>query len=129
MLSILTIPHPILRRRCKPVDSVSFELLVEMWNLMKEAGGVGLSAPQVGINKRFFITGWGEVFVNPLLISGTERVQSIEACLSLPGRTYNVWRYNRIELWNGKQYQGERAIVIQHEIDHLNGKLISDDSV
>lgn len=96
---------------------------------MKEAGGVGLSAPQVGINKRFFITGWGEVFVNPLLISGTERVQSIEACLSLPGRTYNVWRYNRIELWNGKQYQGERAIVIQHEIDHLNGKLISDDSV
>lgn len=88
---------------------------------MRRYKGLGLAAPQVGIDARLFITFWGEVFVNPVLNAHSKHLVSTrEGCLSFPARTGNMRRYEWIEV-NGRRYDGEDGIIIQHEIDHLNG--------
>jgi peptide deformylase len=99
-----------------------------MFCLMEEAGGCGLAAPQVGIDGRFFVTTWGEVFVNPKISLFKNRYWTTEGCLSLDGQ-YKVHRYEGITLEDGRQYYGHKAQVILHELDHLNGILISDEGI
>ena len=102
-----------------------------MFRLMRDKGGLGLAAPQVGIDARMFITHWGEIFVNPVIWSGDCMIDSREGCLSLPGVIRVKRRFNKITLIDSnrvesKVYEGEQAIVIQHECDHLKGTLITD---
>jgi peptide deformylase len=125
-LTILKGPHPMLRTICRPDFVVDFGVIQEMFTLMKEAGGLGLAAPQVGIDARLFVTSWGEVFVNPKIERAAIPCTVDEGCLSVPGVSRVMGRHHKIVLADGRQYAAGRAIVIQHELDHLNGILISD---
>lgn len=117
---------PILHTKCQGFFTVTREDIEEMFALMQRYGGLGLAAPQMGINAQLFIAHWGEVFVNPVLLEGVFSYQAEEGCLSLPGVVKQCRRYQRITLLGGKTYEGQEAQVIQHEIDHLNGILITD---
>ena len=126
MLYLRIDPDPILRRRCRSDLSISFRDLDEMFALMRDADGLGLAAPQVGIDGRLFVTTWGEVFINPRIVAVLEPYISTEGCLSLPGRIVRIQRYKIIRLADGRTFEGEQAQVIQHECDHLSGILITD---
>jgi peptide deformylase len=124
-LSIVTDPAA-LKRVCRNDDRITIETIPEMFRLMVEAGGMGLAAPQVGINSRFFITAWGEVFIDPTILHSAGQYTSHEGCLSLPGVKIACKRSKWIKLQDGTEYEGVKALVIQHELDHLNGILITD---
>lgn len=146
-LRIITIGHPTLYLQAEEVDhqeieSAKFqELIDKMIITMKKAGGVGLAAPQVNVSKRMFVMKpsifkKAEAIINPTIEyleqAGTKN--STEACLSIPGKSFKVQRYkqlhmsylNRVGEQKRERAKGFRAIVIQHEYDHLNGTLISD---
>ncbi len=146
-LDIITVGHPTLTMIAKEVTddeilSSSFQVLIDdMILTMKKANGVGLAAPQVNVSKRFFVMKpslfkKAEVVINPVLEYLTQygKKKSTESCLSIPGKSYKVSRYKKLNVTykdrNGKRVSerasGFRAIVIQHEYDHLNGNLISD---
>lgn len=127
-MEILTVPNSILKRRCEASFAIKGQHLSEMFRLMMMHDGIGLAAPQVGINARFFITGWGEVFVNPDIVeASTSTYISHEGCLSIPGKMFAVKRHKWVRLRNdSRKHDGIKAAVIQHETDHLNGVLISD---
>jgi len=122
---------PILTRPCRSDFTFDLFLIDKMFNFMVERKGLGLAAPQVGIDARLFVTRWGSVFVNPVIVKREFPCTTYEGCLSLPGIERGVARYNKITLADGSVYTEGRAIVIQHEIDHLNGVLITsyDDEV
>lgn len=118
--------HPILHRRCRDVFMLDVDTIRQMSALLDSTGGLGLAAPQVGIDARFFITAWGEIFVNPRIVQEHgPYVSAPEGCLSLPGVTRFKSRAQRIALNCGRSYEGQEARVIQHEMDHLNGFLIT----
>lgn len=124
---ILTVPDPRLRQVCEPCPGMSVDMVATMFYLMAKHGGVGLAAPQLGIMQRFFVMANGLCCVNPELTLGGVAVKSIEGCLSLPGRSYEVRRMSQVYLktaFFGIQLDGIWAIVAQHEYDHLNGILI-----
>jgi len=146
-LRIITIGHPTLSLVAEPVqeqeiDEYEFQEFIDnMITRMKKAGGVGLAAPQVNVSKRMFVMKpsflkKAEVIINPkieyLEQKGTK--MSSEGCLSIPGRSFKVERYKQLRLSylnrDGEQIfekaRGFRAVVIQHEFDHLEGILISD---
>lgn len=113
--------------------------VAEMFKVMEKADGVGLAAPQVGINKRFFIVktndGIERVFINPEIIQTSEKVCTMEeGCLSVPKFYAEVTRAEKVVLQffdlAGKSHtieaSGLLARVIQHENDHLNGVLFID---
>jgi peptide deformylase len=125
-LELVKADDPILRKICNESFVVTLNQINMMFRLMRDKGGVGLAAPQVGINARLFVTAWGEVFVNPTIHSGEGCIKSKEGCLSLPGVVRDVPRLYKITLTDGRTYEGEKAIVIQHENDHLKGGLITD---
>ena len=143
----LQIEDSILRMVAKPVPEEMFgsetllRLVEEMWMCMIDAGGVGIAAPQVGISWRLFIgSAMGilpsTVFVNPEVeFFGEATVLSEEGCLSVPGwRSSKVLRHPTVAVryrdMDGTHrtatYEGLAARVIQHEFDHLNGKLFID---
>ncbi len=123
-------------------DSLLQFLVNEMAEQMYADDGVGLAAPQVGINKRVILVdpSGGEsckeflVMVNPRIVSQTGKSLSFEGCLSLPGVRGEVERFAEIDV----EYQtmtgekqtlhsvGKQAIIIQHEVDHLDGVLFID---
>ena len=129
-----------MRRKSVPVIYVGPTeqfLLQAMLAAMREHKGVGLAAPQVGVNQQIFIADIGDgplAFINPKLIkkSGADVIE--EGCLSIPGVTVMVRRPERIVVRyvdennqpHEKIYEEMMARVIQHEIDHLDGKLIVD---
>lgn len=119
--------NPILRRVCQLSFVLDVDVIQQMFYLLAETDSLALAAPQVGIDARLFVTNWGQVFVNPgiLRVEG-QRVSTAEGCLSLPGVTRYKSRWSKIVLASGDVYEGDKAIVIQHEIDHLNGRLITD---
>ena len=126
-MKILVAPHPMLHTVCRSDFNIDYATIHVMFATMRESGGLGQAAPQVGIDARVFVTGWGEVFVNPVIDEeyvGT--VLSTEGCLSLPGTFVRVARRSHIRMSTGQWYAGHKAIVIQHELDHLNGILITD---
>jgi len=123
----LVLPNdPILHRVCRADFTVTASQIGLMFHLMQACDGLGLSAPQVGIDARLFVTAWGEVFVSPALTGlGTpRRVQ--EGCLSFPGLLCVRLRYPAVRLGDGRVFEDERAIILQHEADHLDGIVITD---
>ena len=117
---------PILRKVCRPDFTITADEINQMLSLLRETGGLGLAAPQVGIDARLFVTECGEVFVNPCVVDLAGPIRATEGCLSLPGVTAAVDRWTRIRLADGRVYEGQQAVVILHEIDHLDGVLITD---
>lgn len=112
-------------------------LLDEMIRLMKKSGGVGLAAPQVGINKRIIILESGKQvleIINPVIAMEEGAECMVEGCLSIPGAEVEVKRAGTILLgglnrsFKPVKYrlEGLPARIAQHEIDHLDGKLIVD---
>ena len=143
-LDILSHPHPTLRLKAEPVQKVTDEVRAvvdRMFELMNEAEGIGLAAPQVGVSWRLFITrdpdeqSRGCVWINPELEIIEESTEiDEEGCLSLPGILVNVNRPLGIRI-RGLDEHGEPvesassehiARVWQHEYDHLDGRLIID---
>ncbi|MCM8770575.1 MAG: peptide deformylase [Candidatus Omnitrophica bacterium] len=133
-------PAPCLRQKCKPVEKITAHIqqtLKEMAKTMYAAGGIGLAAPQVGIDRQLVVLDIGEglkCLVNPKVISrqGTSVLE--EGCLSLPGITVKVRRARKVKV-QALNEKGEPvsldgqdllAHVLQHEIDHLHGRLIID---
>jgi peptide deformylase len=143
-LTIVTYPHPALReptRVVADVDDTVRAVAARMIELMHEARGVGLAAPQVGLNWRLFVAnptlepGWDRVFINPeLRDADPATAPHDEGCLSLPGITAEVTRPVGITIESldehGQRFtatsQDFAARVWQHEFDHLEGTLILD---
>ena len=135
-------PDPVLRMEARQVgefDDDLRRLAGRMSQLMKEANGVGLAATQVGVLRRLFVFAPEEdqvaTVVNPQIVSpGDELDTEDEGCLSLQGVTVPVERpttvriEGRDELGNevGFDLEGMAARIAQHELDHLDGKLILD---
>jgi peptide deformylase len=116
------------------------ELISEMIKTMIENQGVGIAAPQVGINKRLFIAVIDkkiEIFINPEVIDKSdEMTEDTEGCLSVPNCFGTVPRHKNITIkyCNGREFieqkfEGFNARVVQHEYDHLEGILYTDKAV
>jgi peptide deformylase len=111
------------------------ELIDNMIETVDHTKALGLAAPQVGVNKRIFVLEDGTVAINPGSMMGTGKVTShSEGCLSVPNKRFNVKRIRHVivrclDRFGKPQKLSPRkklySIAIQHEIDHLNGKLIS----
>lgn len=145
LLTILHHPDPRLRQTAKPVsvfDAALQKLIDDMFETMYDAPGVGLAATQVGVALRLAVMDCSEdkskpqpmVMINPELREPADRVEMEEGCLSVPGVADKIERYNRLKLRaldrDGQSYEleaeGLMAQAIQHEIDHLDGKLYID---
>lgn len=132
-----------LRQVCNPVDRFGCDmsrLMDDMLRLMRHKGGIGLAGPQVGILWRIFVAeihGDALCLANPEIRHWTGQSKMLEGCLSLPDVNVKVLRHKDIDvvgydpLGNKREYRigGLWAHVIQHEIDHLNGVLITDHSL
>ncbi|HMO91638.1 MAG TPA: peptide deformylase [Pirellulaceae bacterium] len=144
-LSVITYPHPALRRRAKPltkVDRTIRKLVDKMFQLMYEHRGVGLAANQVNLPFQLFVVneegsqdfGRQRVFINPVIESPKGRREVEEGCLSIPQVYANVVRPEEIRVMafeiDGTEVDevvsGSLARVIQHEYDHLQGVLFTD---
>ena len=139
-LKIRVIGDPCLRKKSEFLKEVgpSERMLIEaMLDAMYESKGVGLAAPQVGINQQIFVADVGDgpiVVVNPKILKKKGSVSHEEGCLSIPGVTVKVKRPEKIVVQyldqNSQPVERELsdllARVFQHESDHLNGKLIID---
>jgi peptide deformylase len=140
-LPIRTFGDPVLKEKCLDVAELGDDLkalIQDMIDSLPKPGGAGLSANQIGVVKRVFIyDDEGEIraCINPRILNASEETEEdLEGCLSLPGVGVPVQRHTAVEL----EYQDERgkshlikaegwlARVFQHEIDHLDGKLILD---
>jgi peptide deformylase len=142
---ILIHPDPRLKKPCEPVAEVTAELAqlaADMLETMYDAPGVGLAAPQVGVMKRILVMdcikeGPPEpmVLINPAVTWASEDLSSYEeGCLSIPDQYAEVKRPAQVKVrWTGldgaeqeRQFVGLWATCVQHEIDHLDGKLFID---
>jgi peptide deformylase len=144
LLPILEFPDPRLRTVAKPVTEVDDNirrLVVDMFETMYDAPGIGLAASQVNVHKRVVVIDVSEdksqplVFINPEIeVLDTEVSEYDEGCLSVPGFYETVVRPEHIRVKaldrDGNPFeiepQGLLAVCIQHELDHLNGKLFVD---
>ncbi len=144
ILQILEFPDPRLRKVAAPVsvfDARLEVLIADMLETMYEAQGIGLAATQVNVHKRLMILDVSEnkdspqVFINPSFeVMDEELFDYDEGCLSVPGFYETVSRPRTIQA-RAQDYQGQEfeltaegilSICVQHEIDHLNGKLFVD---
>ena len=144
ILNILEFPDPRLRTIAKAVERVDDDLrqlIDDMCETMYDAPGIGLAATQVNVHKRLVVMDLSEdknepmVFINPEFESLTDEVdQYQEGCLSVPGFYENVDRPQKVKIKaldrDGQPFEliaeGLLAVCIQHECDHLNGKLFVD---
>lgn len=158
---IVVIEQPVLRRKAKKIIKLTAEhrkLIEDMIETMREAPGVGLAAPQVGVSERLIVVEYAEeeedddapprkkklyVVINPEIMAASEEmVQGTEGCLSVPGWVGDVMRHEAIVVRglnrNGDKIkieaEGWLARIFQHEIDHLDGvlyidKLVSKDTL
>jgi len=154
---IVTLPEPILRRKARPVSTFDKNLqtlIDDMIETMREAPGVGLAAPQVGISDRLIVVEYvdppeGEededepkevkpklyVMLNPEIVKiSEEKVLGVEGCLSIPGLVGEVERYKMIQAKGLNRHgrpmkvkaEGWLSRIFQHEIDHVNGVVFPD---
>lgn len=155
---IVTLPEPVLRRKAKPVAKFDRDLQVtidDMVETMRDAPGVGLAAPQIGLSERLIVVEYYEkeedeekaeetgeeppkkvwAMVNPEIVKASEeKVVGVEGCLSIPNLVGEVERHLEIQIKglnrHGKpvkvKAKGWLARIFQHEIDHLNGVLFTD---
>ncbi len=144
ILKILEFPDPRLRTVAKPVTTVDEtikRLIAVMFDTMKDAQGIGLAASQVDVHLRVIVMNLGEddigprVFINPEIETLDDSIDPYEeGCLSVPGFYEKVDRpaHVMIRALDGEgnafeeEAQGLLAVCIQHEIDHLEGKLFVD---
>ncbi|MBN1335223.1 MAG: peptide deformylase [Deltaproteobacteria bacterium] len=154
LLPVLTVPDPLLTAKARPVRPDEFgpdlvQRVHDMAETMYAAPGVGLAAPQVGDLRRFLVCDPGGkldpegrmhgerllVLINPVLVEVADEIESCEeGCLSVPGFWETVvrpsWARVRFQDESGSPhevlYEGYPAVVVQHEIDHLDGVLILD---
>ena len=144
ILNILEYPDPRLRTLAQPVTEVNDEirqLIDDMFETMYEAPGIGLAATQVDVHKQVIVMDLSEdkneprVFINPVIETLTDDAGPYqEGCLSVPGFFEDVDRPLRVRVKaldrNGNPFEleaeGLLAVCIQHECDHLNGKLFVD---
>ena len=131
---------PILRVQCVEVDDFSdlSDLLLNMREIMRVKEGVGLAAPQIGDNRRVAIAKIeGEIieFINPVILKEGKHANFTEQeCLSLPGKQVRTNRNYPIRIlyqdrqgeYHAERFTGFVAVVLQHEIDHLEGILITE---
>jgi peptide deformylase len=147
-LKIVAYGDPLLRNVSQDIDSDYpglNELIKNMFESMKESNGVGLAAPQVGLNINLFVVDSTEVknnsngihkaFINPEILEYSgKRYTYEEGCLSIPNIHEDVVREDKIRIWYQdenfnefeEEYDGINARIIQHEYDHLLGKLFID---
>lgn len=151
-LPIYLYGHPVLRKESAPIDPESYPelatLLANMFETMYASDGCGLAAPQIGRNDRIVVidadvlkddhpecAGRKMALINPVVeVLDGESVSRAEGCLSLPGLSENVSRVEHIRLtWLDENLQphteemsGFLARVVQHECDHLEGKVYMD---
>ncbi len=144
---ILIHPDPRLKTVCKPVEGITDDirrLADDMLETMYDAPGIGLAAPQVGVMSRLLVMDCVKeedapprpmVLINPeVLWSSDERTVYEEGCLSIPEQYADVERPAEVTVrWTGldgqvqeERFSGLWATCVQHEIDHLNGKLFID---
>lgn len=140
MLELITLGDPRLRARSEPTASAEVRDLVrQMFKKMYAEEGIGLAAVQVGSLLRVFITKVEDdrerVYINPEIVeTSIEEHTADEGCLSVPGVRADVTRPARVSVQatglNGRVFrlnaQGLLARAIQHELDHLNGRLFID---
>ena len=142
-LTILQFPDPRLRKQAVPVTTVDAEvqaLIDDMFETMYEAPGIGLAATQVDVHRRVVVMDISEergqplAFVNPTILDRDGEEEMEEGCLSIPGITDTVKRAARVRVSaldrEGNPFEleadGLLAVCIQHEVDHLDGKLFID---
>jgi len=153
--TIVTLPDPVLRRKARPITKFDGNLKIlidDMIETMRDAPGVGLAAPQVGISDRLIVVEYGEdeedengeiiempkklyVLINPEIVKiSEEKEMGVEGCLSIPGLVGEVERYSAIQI-KGLNRRGQPtklkaegwlARIFQHEIDHLDGIVYPD---
>ena len=143
MLQILHFPDPRLRTQAERVEVVDDQirtLVDDMFETMYAAPGIGLAATQVNVHKRVIVIDVSEgqdqpvVFINPEILNKEGIEEMDEGCLSVPGVYERVQRAERVKIRaqgrDGKPFEldadGLLAVCIQHEIDHLDGKLFVD---
>jgi peptide deformylase len=143
---IVLYPHPALRYESRPVTQIDDELRASvrtMFDLMYESRGIGLAANQVALPFRFFILNptadpeqkdKEQVFINPVIVKRHSVIEDEEGCLSFPGMYFKVRRARKIRVkafdleGNEVDLEAEDLVsrAIQHETDHLSGKLYID---
>ncbi len=152
ILDIVKVPAPVLRRKANRITNFDKDLHILIDNMvetMRDAPGVGLAAPQVGISQRLIVIEYGEedeegvetgpkklfAVINPEIVAiSEEKINGIEGCLSVPSLIGEVERHTHIivkgqnRLGKPVKYKlsGWRARIFQHEIDHLEGVLFTD---
>ena len=143
LLDILIYPDQRLHKKAKPVEKVDVPiktLIDDMSETMYKAPGIGLAAPQVNVLKRIIVVDISDskdsllVMVNPEIIASSGLAEHEEGCLSVPGIYAQVNRNENIHVRaldrEGKPFEleadGLLGICIQHEIDHLDGKVFVD---
>ena len=149
ILDIVTFPSKVLREETKPItdfDQDLEKLVEDMIDTMRDAPGVGLAAPQVGVSKKLVVVEYGSeeddsfpkqlfVLANPEIVERSEDiVRGVEGCLSVPDLVGSVDRARvvtvRAQDQHGKNLkiraEGWLARIFQHEIDHINGILYTD---
>jgi peptide deformylase len=144
-LEILEFPDPRLRTKARPMTAADFtpafqQLIDDMFETMYAAPGIGLAASQVDVHQRFMVIDVSEeknqprVFVNPQIVSSDGSQVHQEGCLSVPGVFADVSRHERIVVQaldrHGEAFELAAdellAVCIQHEMDHLDGRLFVD---
>jgi peptide deformylase len=148
LLKIVQYPDPILKQKSTPVEEINKEtrnLVSNMFETMYASNGVGLAAPQIGINKRILVIDVGKLenettkpnpiaLINPEFQSSEGKIVWEEGCLSLPNLLVEVERSAKVHV-TGKDADGKDitilgeqllAVALQHEIDHLNGIVLAD---
>lgn len=143
LLDILEFPDPRLRTKAKPISNVTgkiAKLADDMLETMYAAPGIGLAASQVNVHQRLLVLDVSDdkrapmVFINPEIVTREGLIQSDEGCLSIPGFYEPVERFEKIQVKalnkDGDEFILDAddllAICIQHEMDHLEGKLFVD---
>ena len=142
-LRILEFPDPRLRKKAAPIERVDDQLrqlIDDMFETMYEAPGIGLAATQVDVHRRLLVADVSQeknerqVLINPEILQKDGSTVTEEGCLSVPGYYEEVERAEHIKVRyldrDGNEQEddlmGLLAVCVQHEIDHLNGKLFVD---
>ncbi|XOV86222.1 MAG: peptide deformylase [Pseudomonadota bacterium] len=143
LLEILEFPDPRLRTVARPVENVTgkiAKLADDMLETMYQAPGIGLAASQVNVHQRLLVTDVSEdkrsplILINPEIVASEGEIETSEGCLSVPGYYEPVFRARQIQVSaidrEGNPFTMEAtdllAVCIQHEMDHLEGKLFVD---
>lgn len=143
LLNVLEYPDPRLRTRAEPVqvfDAALARLIDDMFETMYAAPGIGLAATQVDVHRQLIVMDVSkeanapQVFINPAILSSEGTTAMEEGCLSVPGIYDEVQRAQRVRVRafdrHGAPFEmdldGLTAVCLQHEMDHLNGRLFVD---